>query len=112
MAELGELRSRLDQAVEKLFNAQEARRLRNQRLMMVLTDFEAKNDALTRENTYLVGLIDRLILIIDKTANSEDERALERTSTMTWDPIPDFLSEDRYTPKANGNMAVAQSPIH
>ena len=84
MAELGELRSRLDQAVEKLFNAQEARRLRNQRLMMVLTDFEAKNDALTRENTYLVGLIDRLILIIDKTANSEDESALERNSTMIF----------------------------
>ncbi len=94
MAELVELRSRVDQAVEKLCTVQEARGRRDQRLMIVLTDFEAKNDALTRENAHLVSLVDRLIQIIDKTVNSEYESALHRTSAITWDPIPNFLFED------------------
>ena len=92
MAEIGEFRDRVDHAIEKLSNVQEARRRRSQRLMLVLIDFETKNDALTQENAYLVDVVDRLVQVIEHIVKSEEEDALLCTSALTWDPIPAFLS--------------------
>ncbi len=119
MAEIGKFRDRVDHAIEKLSNVHEARRRRSQRLMLVLTDFETKNDALTRENNaltqenaYLVGVVDRLVQVIEHIVKSEEEDALLRTSALTWDPIPAFLSDDSHTHEADNRVAVGQSLIH
>jgi len=81
--ELAELRERVDQAIERLETWQVARRRQSQGLMTRQTDLEAKFEArseeldhcgrrieaLTRENADLMGMVDRLVQIVDDTAS-------------------------------------------
>ncbi len=102
MAELAELRERVDQAIE---TGQMARRRQRQ------TDLEAKYEAvseeldhcgrrieaLTRENADLMGLVDRLVQSVDATES---------------DLIANWSSEDNDTPEADacdGRKLVASS---
>ena len=104
MGELGELRNKVDQAVDRLSAAQEARRQQSQGLMTLLTDletkFEARNkevehcrqriEALTRENADLSSLVDKLVMIVDTTVSSDDEDALFRASATAADLVADW----------------------
>ena len=101
MGELGELRNRVDQAVDRLSSAHEARQRQSHGLMTLLTDLEAKYEArseeldhcklrieaLTRENTDLAGLVDRLVRIADETVSSDDDDPLLRASTMAGELV-------------------------
>ena len=49
MGELGELRSRVDQAVERLSTTNETRRRQSRGLMTLLTDLEGKYQARSEE---------------------------------------------------------------
>ena len=104
MGELGELRNKVDQAVDRLSAAHEARRRQSQGLMTLLTDletkFEARNEevehcrqrieALTRENADLSSLVDKLVMIVDTTVSSDDEDALFRASATAADLVADW----------------------
>lgn len=104
MGELGELRNKVDQAVDSLSTAHETRRRQSHGLMTLLTDletkFEARNEevehskqrieALARENADLSNLVDRLVQIIDTTVNSEDEDTLFRASATAAELVADW----------------------
>ena len=78
MGELGELRNRVDRAVDRLSAANDTRRRHSQGLMTLLTDLEAKYEArneevdhckqrieaLARENADLTSLVEKLVLIV------------------------------------------------
>ncbi len=104
MGELGELRNRVDQAVDRLSAANDARHRQNHGLTAMLTDLEAKFEArgeelehcerriqaLARENADLSGLIDTLIHIVDTTVGAHDEDALFRASAMATELVADW----------------------
>ena len=108
MGELGELRNRVDQAVDRLSTAHEARQRQSHGLMTLLTDLEAKYEArseeldhcklrieaLTRENTDLAGLVDRLVRIADETVSSDDDDPLLRASTMAGELVADWSAPE------------------
>jgi hypothetical protein len=104
VGELGELRSRVEQAVERLSAANDTRKRQSHGLMTLLTDLEAKYEArseeldhcrqrieaLSTENVDLSGLIERLVVIVDTSVATEDDDALFRASAMAEDLIADW----------------------
>ena len=104
MGELGELRNRVDQAVDRLSAANDTRRRHSQGLMTLLTDlevkYEARNEevdhckqrieALARENADLTSLVEKLVLIVDTTVSADDEDALFRASATAADLVADW----------------------
>ncbi len=108
MGELGELRNRVDQAVERLSAANDTRHRQNHGLTAMLSDLEGKFEArgeelehcerriqaLTRENADLSGLIDKLIHIVDTTVGANDEDALFRASAMATELVADWSGPD------------------
>ncbi len=104
MGELGELRNRVDQAVDRLAVANDARRRQSQGLMTLMSDLEAKYEArdeelehcrrrievLTRANDDLSGLVEKLVQIVDTTVTSQDEDALFRAAAMAADLVTDW----------------------
>ncbi len=99
MDELEELRNRVAQEIERLSAANDARRHQSQSLMTRLADLEEKNEALTRENADLTGLVNRLVQIVSDTSSSEETYTLFRGSAKVSDVVADWLSrEDGDTP--------------
>ncbi len=90
MGELEELRNRVDQAVERLSAANDARHHQSQSLMTRLTDLEEKNEAFTRENADLASLVNRLVQIVSDTASSEETYTLFRGSAKVSDAFAKF----------------------
>ena len=104
MGELGELRNKVNQAVERLSSAYDTRRRQSQGLMTLLTDLESKYaarneelehskqriEALARENADLSDLVEKLVLIVDTTVTSDDEDALFRASVTATDLVADW----------------------
>ncbi len=96
MGELGELRNRVDQAVERLSTTNETRRRQSRGLMTLLTDLEGKYQArseelehskrrigaLTRDNAELSSLVDKLVRIVDTTVTGDGEDTLKLASDM------------------------------
>ncbi len=104
MGELEELRNRVDQAVERLSAANDARRHQSQSLMTRLTDLEEQNEALARENADLAGLVNRLVQIVGDTASSEETYTLFRGSAKVSDGVANWLSsENSDTPEADAS---------
>ena len=94
MGELEELRSRVDQAVERLSAANDARRHQSQGLMTRLTDLAEKNEALTRENADLASLVTRLVQIVGDTASLEETYTLFDGSAKVSDVVADWLNRE------------------
>ncbi len=104
MGELGELRNRVDRAVERLSTTNETRRHQSRGLMTLLTDLEGKYearadelehckqriDALTGDNADLSALVDKLVRIVDTTVTGEGEDPLSRASAMAADLAADW----------------------
>lgn len=124
MGELGELRNRVDEAVERLTAANDKRKRQSRGLMTLLTDLEAKYearseelahcqkriDALTRENADLSSLIDQLVRIVDTTVTTGDDDALFRASAMAEGLIADWHPETD-DPTSDDEIAAAVEKI-
>ncbi len=124
MGELGELRNKVDQAVERLSSAHHTRRRHSQGLMTLLTDLETKYEAraeevehckqrieaLARENADLSGLVEKLVQIVDTTVTSDDEDALFRASATATDLVTDWsgpgdATESAHQPEETGEVS-------
>lgn len=104
MGEVGELRNRVDRAVERLSAANDTRHRQNHGLTAMLSDLEAKFEArgeeldhcqqriqaLARENADLSGLIDKLVRIVDTTVSTPDDDALFHASAMATELVADW----------------------
>ena len=122
MGELGDLRNKVDQAVDRLSTAHDTRRRQSQGLLTLLTDletkFEARNEevehskqrieALARENTDLTGLLDKLVQIVDTTVSSDVEDALFRASATAAELVADWPGPGDRTETVDQQEATAE----
>jgi hypothetical protein len=104
VGDLGQIRNRVDQAVDRLSVANDTRRRQSQGLMTLLTDLESKYEArseelehsrrrieaLAHENTDLSDLVEKLVLIVDSTVSADDENPLFRASATAADLVADW----------------------
>ncbi len=118
MDELAELRERVDQAIERLSTWQAARRRQSQGLMTRQTDLEAKFEArseeldhcgrrieaVTRENADLMGLVDRLVQIVDDTAS---DLVANRSSEDSDMPEADACDGRELVVSSEGSMEAS-----
>jgi hypothetical protein len=124
VGELGELRIKVDEAVNRLSEAHESRRRQSQGLMTLLSDLEAKFEArgeevrhcqrrieaLTRENADLSNLVEQLVKIVDNTVKTDDEDALFRASATAAELVADWSGPADRREEATGVETEDQAP--
>ncbi len=123
MSEIDELRSRVEEAVDKLSSSYDARREQNQTLTQFLAELEQKFnarteelehcnqriDALGRDNAELSQLIERLVLMIDGDPSGEQDDPIFRASNMARELLQSWSSEDETEGSATEDVS---SPSH
>ena len=125
MSDIGELKRRLDSAVELLSTAQEARRNQHDKLAQLLADLEIKFDArhqelnycrvrisdLEQANNHLADLLNTVIQLIESGNIVDPTDPLIRASRMAADLVnlnaTDPVRVGSATAKGHGGAMVA-----